>query len=241
MRCYAILRHPRPPLLPVFFFLLCFRYTDLLHPATCQETSYLGAFALALLSACEGLLLAIHLGNSFTISRFQLNLTFQQGPPTPLYLTGEPVQPHPALPSPPCPIIFSFFSRIYHLLYNSFVNYIHCLPSSPVPHTFYKSGALCTSLSQQYPSPEGLEPQSRCSVNICQVNEWLAHTNPTMWVLFTHTFVKWFRKLLEITGQEEEALGLKSGPYSSPPEVSVLHPSPPFCHNLEHNYGDPVF
>lgn len=105
-----------------------------------------------------------------------------------------------ALPSPSCPYHIFMFSGPYHLLYNAFVNYTHRLPSSPEPHTFHKSRALCTSFSPLYPSPEMLEPQSRCWVNICQVNEWLAHINPMAWGLFMHIC----GVLQELAGQEGE-------------------------------------
>ena len=85
-----------------------------------------------------------------------------------------------------------------------------------------RTRALYTSFSWLYPSSEDSEPQSRCLVNMCQVSEWLAHTNPMTWGLFSCTFVEWFRKLLELTRQEQ--LGLKSGPHSSPPEISVIRP-----------------
>lgn len=116
-------------LVPPFLFKLCFSYTGLLHPQTCQETSYAGAFALAISSACEDLLLATHLGNSFTLSRSQLTPTFSARPNcTTLSNHGNcAVSSHP--PELTLPDHIFIFSRNFHL-YNLFVNYTHCLPSS---------------------------------------------------------------------------------------------------------------
>lgn len=144
-----------------------------------------------------------------------------------------PVQSHPTLPSSYCPIIFSSFLEI--LIYIIHLWIILIVYHHPVSLTFCKSRVLCTSFSQLYPGPEDLEPQSRCSVNMS--SEWMVglHQSYDMGTLFKYT-CGWFRKLLDITGQKGEVPGLKCGPHSSQPEISVLDLSPPLCYNLEHNY-----
>lgn len=80
---------------------------------------------------------------------------------------------------------FHFFSGTYYLLYNLLIMLIVC-HHPLIPCTFHKSRNLSVSSSLMYTknSSEGLEPQSRCLVNICWVNEWLADTHTITWVLF---------------------------------------------------------